>query len=137
MDEEDFLEIENRLREQCRRIGVPELTEDRFYEFGDGVEEPARLLPPRARVIAQIEALERFLSLYDGGVYNSAMEKIEGLLRQSPERSGHPQSIPDHAVVLLPERSTTGDREFDLRNLPNLQEVRSRLKVLANYLREA
>jgi hypothetical protein len=137
MDDQEFLTIESELREVCARIGAPELTEDRFYGRRVSSEEPERLLPPKERVVAQIEALERYMSLYDRRIYDGAMYKIQSVLSQSivPTRSEFP--LPTGAAVIVSDRVGAGEDVFDLGELPDLEQLRLRLRSLANHLRES
>jgi hypothetical protein len=53
LEGDDFLAIDDVLREICARIG-------RFYMRRIDADGSERLLPPRERVTAEIEALERY-----------------------------------------------------------------------------
>jgi hypothetical protein len=130
MEESEFLEIEDELRTLCATIGALEVLEDRYYFVDDGTEGSVRLLDPRRRVLAQLDALDRFLCALDGSVYQSTMETIQGLLSERSDK-------PSDAVLLLPERSGTGAQQFDFRQLPNLKKQRAELTAFRNRLAEA
>ena len=137
MEEHDFLEIENVLIDLCSRLGAPELTEARFHVRRVSAESPEILLPPRERVVAQIEALERYISLFDRRTHDAAIEKIQGILRQSTGPDVHSFSFPSRARVVAPGRSGSGEQIFDLNDLPVLDDIRQNLRILAGRLSEA
>jgi hypothetical protein len=136
MEEQDFIQIEAELRNLSGFIGAPDLTEERYYRQRDGFEGFEYPMPPRGRVLAQLDALDRFLSLYDGAVYQNAMEKIRGLLEESPPRPGI-SNFPTHAVVVTPNQLASDEESFDLRTLPDLTDLRQQLRNLRAQLSEA
>lgn len=136
MEEEEFLAIEDALREVCLRVGAPELTEDRFYVRRSGIE-PERLLTAKDRVVAQVEALERHMSLYDRGTYDNAMDRIQTVLQQSILSTERDAAFPAGAIVIVPGRAGAGEDIFDLQDLPDLERMRQDLRMLANRLRES
>lgn len=136
MEEEDFLKIEQELRELCVRIGAPEITEDKFFLKRETYASPDVLRDPRTRVLEQLDALDRHFSLYDRSVFQSSMQKIARLL-QDDERLDGATSVPTDAVVLLPGRSGTEEEIFDLSELPDLTELREELRDIRKRLSES
>jgi hypothetical protein len=136
MNDEDFLALEDRLRTWASVLGAPEIMDDRFYRIRPAPEAADRLMSPRERVIAQLEAFDRLLSLHDARVYRQTMEKIGTLLRRSPARPERPFNIPEHAVIVLPRRSGEGEEFFDLRDLSDLAETRAQLRAFMTRLQE-
>lgn len=137
MEDEEFLEIENALVDVCARLGAPELTEARFYVRRVSPDDPEILLPPRERVVAQIDALERYISLFDRRTHDAAIEKIQGILRQSTGPDTRTFSLPSRARVIAPGRSGAVEEIIELNDLPALDDIRRDLRALAGRLKES
>lgn len=134
MEEADFLSIEDELRTLCAAMGASGVMDVRHYYRGDDTTEGSQLLDPRSRVLAQLDSLDRFMSVFDKAVFWSALEKIQGLLSEDADGK---RDIPSSAIVLLPASSTAERQLFDLQQLPDLKEVRAELADLRNQIAEA
>lgn len=133
MDEQDFVGFEGFLRDQLDRAGLADLLDERLYLDQTGESRVSRL--PSDRVIDILLGLERFLSLYDRGIYQGAMRAIAGLLEEANQKSGEPVNIPEEAVVSFSANSAAGPSEVSLSRLNDLSGARESLKKLILDLR--
>jgi hypothetical protein len=134
MDDEEFASLEAQIRELVTSIGAPELTDDRFYRRRDGREGREYLLPPRERVLAQLEAIDRYFSLYDRRVYVETMSVIRDLLSDGAEAP----DLPIRAAIVVPDRvGGLAEGTVDLAELPDLAELRAQLRALVDRLSDA
>lgn len=131
MDDEDYRALIQLVENQLREVGLAEVADpinymDDGYEDGEprrSIETP-RLLPPRNHLIALLDAFDTQLMLRDQAVVNKSIRMID---RYSDGR--HPTG----AVVY----GAGGEPVFDLKELPDLYELRSELQNLILKLRSS
>jgi hypothetical protein len=144
MDDEDFLELESSLRFLAASIGASEVMNPRHYykPISRGAERDEegramRPLNPRDRVIAEIEALDRHLSLFDVETYHDAMKHIQSVVVRDVDATGLRYGWPAGAVIEFDDPTGTRTSRFEFETLPDLSEIRFALKDLASNLRDS
>jgi hypothetical protein len=124
MNEEEFLALENLLREQFESIGASDLADPTAYLMRERAEEPTRMRDPRDRLLQMLEALDRRLAIEDGDTFGEAM----AILRESTDGA-----MPEQVLV---EPVSEVEPMVDLSVTPNLRELRTRLRRLIGNLAE-
>lgn len=125
MNEEDFRALIEYLMGQLRSIGANDIADERHYLRSDDGGGEATLLPPRERLIAMLQALDRYLAVQDRAMYKDAMGRIAENVEQAPTSVRVASFASDAAEPL----------EVDLANAPDLFEVRQSLNALIQQLK--
>ena len=140
MNDEAYLRLETIVRARALELGAVGLGDRsvRMDELYDDGTRPLR--KPRDRLIARLDALERYILLLHRGIHDGAMTTINSLLRERGSELAR-----DHegkalaglrAVAELPASGAAGIIEFDLGELPDLNQPLEQLRRLRNIIKE-
>jgi len=106
--------------------GAAELADETNYVSADENTGEERLLDPKHRLIAMLQAFDRYLAVRDNATYQNAMGRIRQNIREgSPERA-----------MFVPVADAVESVGYDLSSAPDLSEVRLSLRRLEEQLRE-
>ena len=120
MDQGDFRSLLDLTRQQLIALGLGHLADDELYQFDDGVP-----LPPDKHLNEMLERTADWLRLLDSGTVYKALDKIGTVVE------GAPRGAEFSGVDF------DGTGSFELTALPELSELRQRLRHIAGLLREA
>ncbi|MCL6698286.1 hypothetical protein LZ496_05760 [Sphingomonas sp. NSE70-1] len=129
MTEQEAEEINRFLEDRLRGLQEPEIAQQDDLTFRDA-DGFVRRLSPRKRLVLTVEALESQLALEDITTFKEARREIV----DAAEGFGH---VAIEVVPLRDELSDLGafDEAFGFESLPNLSDLRQRLRVLSERLR--
>jgi hypothetical protein len=131
VDEEDFALIEQDLVSLAEALGAPDAVDDPLFRRRDVESGIERAMPRLERVREKIRALERVAALIDRRTFETTMEAIGAAADRGRPREGS-RYVPESALVL----GDNGEPVIDLGALPDLSEIRSSLRRLANSLED-
>lgn len=126
MEDEEFIRLIQLVEGQLRERGLAHVAaEENFIELPE-LDEPARLMEPKERLIALLEAFDIHLMLNDSSVARRSLS----LISEACDGPG-----PETAIVVKPlDRGATPTE--NLLDLPNLDNLREELKKLLYRIRE-
>lgn len=126
MNEEDFRLLIDAVEARLIEAGAAELADETNYVSADENTGEERLLDPKHRLIAMLQAFDRYLAVRDNATYQNAMGRIRQNIREgSPERA-----------MFVPVADAVESVGYDLSSAPDLSEVRLSLRRLEEQLRE-
>jgi hypothetical protein len=143
MNNDSCLRMEALLRSHAAELGAPDLGDENLFEEGRLEDGSRRLLPPRARLLARIDALERHVLLLHRGVYEEAMAKIQASVQgtsrgtvRDDRMEDLPQSGPTGAIAMIPSPTNEGRMAFNLADLPDLALPLKKIRTLRARIME-
>jgi len=140
MNNDSCLRIEALVRAQAAQIGAPDLGDENLFSDERMEDGSRRLLPPRARLLARIDALERHVLLLHRGVYEEAMMKIKASIQRGlAEDDVFPtvaETVPTGVMAMIPSATDEGRMAFNLADLPDLSAPLKKIQALRGRIME-
>jgi hypothetical protein len=125
MDEEDYRAIIAALAAELRAIGAEDVADEAHYIGVNSETGEPILILPQERLVAMLFAFERFLAVRDGEIGRKAIARLQ----QNVEGEG-----PMAAVLVTTEETVSDRAEIDLLDMPDLGQLRSRVRILAEQI---
>jgi hypothetical protein len=135
MEEDEYRAVIEELVRQLRQVGVDGEAEESNYVVTNPETGESELLAPQERLIAMLQAFERFLAVRDGKVARRALGRIGATLGQSATGSPAEVRTPNGASVVLATDRELVRAEINLLDAPDLTEIRGDLDTLIRQLK--